>query len=182
MLTENPKPGTKINICGIPKKQDDIYYCPYCNFESDDIEDFATSMCWDCAFSEDETKEDVLDTSSIKVGDTIRVTKHFDQLAEVMSVGDRGFYDTKGSYYLNSVDASNKNNGFDFSLVKHKEPDHFPPQTGDVWLGDDSKEYFITASLVTGSIYAAPAEGPEINISYFKPRAVKLLHRKGDKV
>lgn len=53
MITENPKHGTVI-ICGVPKKQDGTFYCPYCSFESEEIEDFATSMCWDCALADDE--------------------------------------------------------------------------------------------------------------------------------
>ena len=61
MLTENPKPGFSIIICGISKNEEGLYYCPYCDFTSDDIEQFATSMCWDCAFP-DELEEQCLPT------------------------------------------------------------------------------------------------------------------------
>ena len=39
-----------IYICGIAKGTTHAYKCPYCDFESDDLEDFATSMCWDCVY------------------------------------------------------------------------------------------------------------------------------------
>lgn len=41
-------------ICGIPVNDDGLYYCPYCGFSSDSLEPFATSMCWDCVFPEEE--------------------------------------------------------------------------------------------------------------------------------
>ena len=37
-------------LCGVPKGDKARYRCPYCGFQSDDIEDFAVSMCWSCAF------------------------------------------------------------------------------------------------------------------------------------
>jgi hypothetical protein len=39
-----------IIICGIPPGKTLSYGCPCCDFESDDIEDFATSMCWECVY------------------------------------------------------------------------------------------------------------------------------------
>jgi hypothetical protein len=44
-------------ICGVPKNEEGKYFCPYCNFESDDIEQFAISMCWDCAFPTEDMNE-----------------------------------------------------------------------------------------------------------------------------
>lgn len=58
MVTENPKPGVTMIICGIPRNQEGMYYCPYCDFVSDDIEQFAISMCWDCAFNGDKEEDD----------------------------------------------------------------------------------------------------------------------------
>jgi hypothetical protein len=66
MLTQNPKPdevvrlpnpfgyqGGGLYVCGVPKTEDGRFYCPYCDFVSADIEQFATGMCWDCVFQEE---------------------------------------------------------------------------------------------------------------------------------
>lgn len=39
---------SSVIICGTPKNEDGKYYCPYCGFESADLEKFAIGMCWDC--------------------------------------------------------------------------------------------------------------------------------------
>lgn len=39
-----------IIICGLPKGETLKYRCPVCTYESDDIEEFATTCCWECAF------------------------------------------------------------------------------------------------------------------------------------
>ena len=41
-------------LCGIPKTEDGRFYCPSCDFVSDEIEDFAVGMCWNCMYEEEE--------------------------------------------------------------------------------------------------------------------------------
>lgn len=42
-----------INViaCGVDQGTEKKYRCPCCGMESDDIERFATSSCWACAFA-----------------------------------------------------------------------------------------------------------------------------------
>lgn len=41
-----------INIisCGPDKGIEKLYKCIACDFESDDLENFGVSMCWECIF------------------------------------------------------------------------------------------------------------------------------------
>jgi hypothetical protein len=41
-------------ICGIDRGTTHKYKCPGCDFQSDDIEQFATSCCWTCVYGDDE--------------------------------------------------------------------------------------------------------------------------------
>lgn len=45
-----------IIICGIDKGTTHAYKCPYCDFESDDLENFATSMCWECVYKPEDAE------------------------------------------------------------------------------------------------------------------------------
>ncbi len=38
--------------CGLSTGKTKRYLCTCCGFESDDIEQFATVYCWECAFGE----------------------------------------------------------------------------------------------------------------------------------
>ena len=44
---------SEIIVCGVGT-QDGKYRCRYCGFTSNDLEDFATVMCWTCALGPDE--------------------------------------------------------------------------------------------------------------------------------
>jgi hypothetical protein len=44
---------TVILCGGISRGEDRLYHCPFCSFKSDDIEQFAIGMCWNCVYSED---------------------------------------------------------------------------------------------------------------------------------
>lgn len=62
-------------VCGIPRRLDGEYYCPYCNFTSYDIEDFAVAMCWDCAFNDDEDpqiEEDEKEEENLLTDEAVR--------------------------------------------------------------------------------------------------------------
>ena len=37
-------------ICGIPKNAEGLYYCPCCGFISENLDNFAIGMCWDCVY------------------------------------------------------------------------------------------------------------------------------------
>lgn len=47
-----------IIICGLNPGTEKKHACPFCGFESDDIEDFATGMCWDCVYSWEDEEDD----------------------------------------------------------------------------------------------------------------------------
>jgi hypothetical protein len=54
-LTENEISSSfnGIWICRTPyNKETGQYSCPYCEFTSDNVEDFAIGMCWDCVQDE----------------------------------------------------------------------------------------------------------------------------------
>lgn len=38
-------------LCGVVRGEDKAYRCPCCGMESDNLDAFATSMCWECAFN-----------------------------------------------------------------------------------------------------------------------------------
>lgn len=40
---------TGVTICGLPRGDKHAWKCPCCGLESDDKEDFAVTVCWDCA-------------------------------------------------------------------------------------------------------------------------------------
>jgi ferredoxin-thioredoxin reductase catalytic subunit len=44
-------------VCGLKSELNDAgqreWICPYCNWRSQDIDDFATTQCWQCLFGGD---------------------------------------------------------------------------------------------------------------------------------
>lgn len=46
-----------IRVCSTPKNDAGEYSCPYCGYTSEDIENFAVGMCWDCVFSPEQDLE-----------------------------------------------------------------------------------------------------------------------------
>lgn len=40
-----------IIICRLPQGRTKKYGCPYCGFESDNLDDFAVGMCWSCVYA-----------------------------------------------------------------------------------------------------------------------------------
>lgn len=59
-----------IIVCGIQQGFEHNYRCPYCGHESDDLEDFAISMCWDCIWENKvEEPEDVEEDSGTLAAD-----------------------------------------------------------------------------------------------------------------
>jgi hypothetical protein len=40
--------GIAIVICGLPRGENHEYKCMVCGFESDERDDYAVNMCWEC--------------------------------------------------------------------------------------------------------------------------------------
>jgi hypothetical protein len=51
-------------ICGIGRGKEKEYACPVCGMESDDLDDFATSMCWSCVYPPEGTQAEPLGTQA----------------------------------------------------------------------------------------------------------------------
>ncbi len=45
-------------ICGLAPGTVKKYRCPFCDYESDDIDNFATAMCWNCVYAEEPENPD----------------------------------------------------------------------------------------------------------------------------
>jgi len=40
-------------MCGLDKGETHKYKCSFCDYESNNIDNFATSMCWECVYGPD---------------------------------------------------------------------------------------------------------------------------------
>jgi hypothetical protein len=146
-------------VCGLPRTEDGKYNCKYCGFTSDDIEDFATSMCWSCVYSEEETqtKEEnsmtnldqrynegtELTLDQVRVGDHLLIyrevdVRSVDKYDKMFTTKDNreirmGGHDLQGKPYP----------AFKVRKITKPGPDNWPPMAGQVWRDSTSTEYFV---------------------------------------
>jgi hypothetical protein len=203
--------AVQLIICGLPKKQDGTFYCPYCNFESEEIEDFATSMCWDCAFPSGELEE-VMQASLLEAGRNYVRTLEEDQMTyklEDIKTDDEVTLETtfivsrkdnwEGALYGKDLKGRKfpvtndtgyyRNSGRHTFTVKNvKKPvkpvkviEHMPPQLGDVWADDRGSEYHVVKGPF-GGLKITDLDGNVFDTAGLKSNpGIKLIHRKGNR-
>lgn len=103
-------------VCGIPKHTSGKYYCPYCSFESDDIDQFAVGMCWNCMY--DET-EDITMASKFKEGQEVVVKETTGKLTVVAD----GLYEVTTSSGAKVITGEGR--------LRSPRPSWWPLQIGD---------------------------------------------------
>ncbi len=177
-------------ICGIPKNDEGKFFCPYCKFTSSDIEQFATSMCWDCALPAEEEENMVFSFRDVKVGDTVTLETTFVVSNTDMYEGALYGKDLRGRKFPVTNDVTFYRNGgrhtFDIKNVKHpeppkpKNPEHWPVQVGDVWADSDGEEYHVLMNGTTLKIFTS--RDKIIYEAELKANpGIKLVHRMGNK-
>jgi hypothetical protein len=191
--------GHMIFFCGLPVNTRGAYYCPYCLYESYNLEEFATGMCWYCVWKCDdndgnsvnkeekmtEIKEEVItDVTKLKYGDKIRVTREAvvsstDRHSKTVRTKDNRTIRLEGSYdYDGKVIPG-------FKIVRLTEvnprPEHWPVQPGDVWADCAGNEYHVFHSSLYGDlIYDADVIRILPGVLVEKP-GLKLVYRKGNR-
>lgn len=177
-------------LCGsIPKDLSGRYYCPYCKFNSNSIEDFAVGMCWYCVYGEITNKEEQMafDLNTIKVGDKVTLETTFtvsriDQYEGAIfgkDLNGRKFPVTNNtSYYRNS-------DRHVFNIKDVRKPaapviEHMPVQAGDVWADNTGEEYHALRSAGSVKIFTLADQIVSESTLKAKP-GLKLIHRKGNR-
>jgi hypothetical protein len=145
-----PVSKVSITVCGTPFN-DGIYTCPLCHYSSDNIEDFAVGMCWNCVYN---YKEDnlstqnemvlVTDINQIKPGMKVRAERTA-TVAEVIAY-DKAFRTTDGRVIrIGGNDIHGK------PLPKfdvYMEKPVFDIKDGDVYRDVNGDEYHVLGNSV----------------------------------
>lgn len=187
-------------VCGIPKNEQGQYYCPYCDYKSDDIENFAIAMCWDCVFRNDieETKEEtgimsnlderynqgeeITDYRKIKPGDHLLVYREVDVRSVGGTWGTEQLFTTKDGRDIRMGGTGLDGKpypAFKVRKIAKPGPDNWPPVAGQVWRDESGAEYFVLQQPGDGvKIYTVDDKWISASELYDKP-GVKLVYKAG---
>lgn len=139
-------------ICGLPKNDEGLFYCPFCGFSSDNIEEFATTMCWNCIFdyTDKEKQEEIMgttfDTKNLKSGQKVKISREC--VVSAVDHGDKTFKtkDNRTVRFGRGYSWDSKIPVFTVELVEDAETvKHWPVQSGDVWSAGETKYMVLQA-------------------------------------
>lgn len=184
-------------ICGL-QQVDGQFMCPYCNFRSGNIEEFATNMCWGCVYSEDSNeiiiqnniKEETVTNriTDISIGDEVTLTTTFKVSQIDKREGSLYGEGLKGRKFPVSNDDTlwYKNSGrhiFTIDRVKKaaKAVEHMPTQLGDVWADGSGQEYHVVLGSYGSKDIVSLTGVRYTDTNLSKMTGIKLIHRKGNR-